>query len=109
MEVKRSTAAIPQSIALASAILAVDQLSTAASKPLRKCEVFGIFSSMEGTRVGKAVARMETALTRIERAASAMPDTPPIDPVLAERNRTLESALRDGMAELDRLIEKLER
>ncbi|MFN2100867.1 hypothetical protein [Altererythrobacter sp. MF3-039] len=64
---------------------------------------------MEGTRVSKAVARIETALTRIERAAAAIPDASPVDAGLAERNDRLESTLREGLAELDRIIGKLER
>ena len=66
------------------------------------------FYGMDGTRVGRAIGRIETALVRIERAAAAIPEAPAEDPKLAERNRILESTLRESVSELDHLINRLD-
>lgn len=69
---------------------------------------FGNFPIMEGTRVSQAVARIETALGRIERIAASPVPAPHEDGAARRRAEALEQAVRDGLAELDQLIERLD-
>lgn len=64
---------------------------------------------MEQTRSSQAVARIEAALARIEKACAAPPPPSAAEDALKRRNAALELALREGLGELDALIERLER
>jgi len=63
---------------------------------------------MVGTRVSQAIARIETALGRIERTAASAPSPAVDDGAAHRRTAALEQAVREGLAELDDLIERLE-
>ena len=62
---------------------------------------------MEGSRVSQAVARIETAIGRIKKAADSIPSQPAADPAAAERADALEDTIRSTLADLDRLIDGL--
>jgi len=64
---------------------------------------------MEETRSSLAVARIEAALARIEKASAAPASPSPAEGALKARNAALETALREGLSELDALIERLDR
>ena len=60
---------------------------------------------MEGSRVNKAVSRIEAALSRIEKAVATLPQNVGKD----AHSHRYEAAVRDGLAELDAIIAKIER
>ena len=62
---------------------------------------------MEGDRIARATARIDAAMGRIEVAAVRPPAGG--DPELARKHEALRTATGAALAELDRLIEVLER
>ncbi|MCH2488334.1 MAG: hypothetical protein MK010_11430 [Erythrobacter sp.] len=68
---------------------------------------------MADTRITQALARIDAALARIENASSReaadhMTDQPALA-ALTERHETLRESVSGSLAELDALIERLER
>jgi hypothetical protein len=63
---------------------------------------------MSGNRIARALARIEAAAERIEAAADS-PRPSAADPELARKYQALRNEAGAALAELDRLIEALER
>lgn len=63
---------------------------------------------MEGDRVKGALARIESALARIEIAATRPGASSASDSEIARKYAALDAAVRGGLADLDKLIERLE-
>lgn len=76
----------------------------------REAESAYIGAIMPDDRIASAYDRIEAALGRIERSARAhsAAHPPEADPDLTERHAILRETVSASLAELDRLIERLE-